>query len=111
MQTNFDNVALSPDRKTITASGGIVWEPGDHHCKITASLSQNDDAIWGSNTTQNYNVADRIWHVTVSVSYPHGGKWDPDVDVHCVGIAVPPTSVPWPPQDLQFEQGAVALTP
>ena len=111
MRTQFDKLVLSTDHKTITASGKITWEAGDHHCKITASLSQNSETIRGSNDTQNYNVGDPCWDATVPVSYPHGGEWDPDVGVHCVGIAVPPTSVPWLPQDVHFQsQGAPALT-
>jgi len=112
MRTQFDQLVLSTDHKTITASGAITWEAGDHHCKITASLSQHGQTIRGSNTTQNYNVGDPDWDLSVSVSDPHGGEWDPDAEVNCVGIAVPPTSVPWLPQDLPLQhQGPAALTP
>jgi hypothetical protein len=103
MKTQFDEVVLSNDRKTIVASGAITWEAGDHHCKITASLSQDSEAIRGSNSTQNYNVGDPSWDVTIPVSEPHGRTWDQNAEVHCVGIAVPPTSAPWPPQDLQCQ--------
>jgi len=46
------------------------------------------------------------WECTVPVS--HNGQWNPSLEVHCVGTAQPPTSVPWPPQDLSLETAQAA---
>ena len=103
MRTQFDRLVLSSDRKTITASGAITWEPGDDHCKIHVVLSQNNGAINGTGDTPNYGTDDPSWECDVQISTPHNGQWDPSLQVHCVGTAQPPTSAPWPPQDLPLQ--------
>jgi hypothetical protein len=103
MKTQFDRLVLSPDHRTITACGAIIWEPGDDHCRIHVDLSQSNGTIAGSRDTENYGIRDRCWTCDVAVSTPHDGRWDPNLLVHCVGRADPPTSTPWDPQDLPLE--------
>lgn len=105
MQTNFANpLGVSSDGRTIFATGRITWEPGDDQCRISVVLTQG--SLRATGNTGTYNTDDPIWECDVQL--PSGQQWDLTKTVHCVGTATPPTSSPWPPQDVTLQRQRAA---